>query len=96
MQWAVGWLIIVECVLPARGEITRLTFAILDVLAEIDALLGWDIEANRLPQVLKRQLTVAILVQPPKELSNLALGSDKAPELEQVGEALILDIIISG
>lgn len=39
MQRAVGRPVIVQCVLPARRELARLAFAILNILAEVYALL---------------------------------------------------------
>jgi len=39
MQRAVSRLVIVKCIFPAGGELTRLTFAVLDVLAEVDTFL---------------------------------------------------------
>ena len=62
MQWAVGRPIVVQCVFPAKGELARLTLTIFDILAEVDAFLGRNIQSDRLTQVLKRQLSVLVRI----------------------------------
>ena len=62
MQWAIFAAIDKQGVLPAPSELARLTLAICHILTEIDDLLGGHIEADCLLQVIKRYLTITIVI----------------------------------
>jgi len=46
VKGAIAGAVVVEGVFPAAGELARLAFAILDVLAEVDGLFGGDVETD--------------------------------------------------
>ena len=94
MQRAVGRPVIVECVFPTQGELAGLTFAIPDVLAEVDTFLRRNIQSDRISQVLKRQLTVLIRVKPIEDRSYLVIRGDEAPEGHKLRKSIILDIVV--
>lgn len=48
MERAIAGPVVIKRVLPATLELTWLTFAVLDILAEVDGLFGCDIKTNRL------------------------------------------------
>ena len=93
MQRAVWRARIVESVFPAWLELARLTFAVLDVLAEVDAFARRYIKTNCLFEVLEWDPTILIIVYPVEQLPNLVLSSDKSPALQQLSKSFDADCI---
>ena len=71
-----------------------LTLAVSNVLAEINAFLGRNIQSDGLSQILKRQLTVLVCVEPIKERAHLIIWGNEAPRGQQLLEPIILHVVV--
>ena len=66
VQWAVAWLLVEKCVLPATLVLAWLTLALGDVLTEVKVALWRNILADGLSEILVWYLAILVIVEPVK------------------------------
>ena len=94
MQGTKSRSVIIQRVLPAERELAGLALAVSNVLAEIDAFLGRNIQSDGFSQVLKRQLAVLVRVEPIEERTHLIIRGNEAPRGQKLLEPIILHVVV--